>query len=161
MTDQWYIIKTDTRTIPCGLGRVCREFLVAMAIREMGMTATVPRLVVFYRTKEDRANNTRSKKESPALRGMVFLQSPFAVPVGHIEGVTGYMRMSDYEYATISGRAFHAFANRIEAVYQETLEADALTRALLAKKAKKEVVKFKDGLERLKARMNGAMSEAA
>lgn len=158
----WLIIKTDLKSFKVSDGsRIHREFLVEAEVKAMGMMASVPKLIVFYRTKEDRANGTRSRKETPAIRGMVFLQSDYAVPVAHIEGVRGYMQSRDYEYAFVSDMAFTAFRSTIEGIYRETLESDALKAALMAKKARKEALKFHDGLERLKSRMESKLNEAA
>jgi hypothetical protein len=147
---QWLILKVKTK----------HEMAVASQLSREGTPACVPEAIAFYRTKEDRANNTRSSKAVAVIPGLVFLNVEYAVPVGHIKEVSGYMRMSDYEYAVISDAEFKAFCANCDTIRKAAMEADALRYAMAAKKARKQVLKFKDGLERLKENMMTRLEKA-
>jgi predicted metal-binding transcription factor (methanogenesis marker protein 9) len=147
----WLVVKTKRR----------HELQVAVDMAMEQIKAYVPVQIVFYRTKENRANGTRSRKDSPVLPGLVFIQCEFARPVAHIDGVLGYLRMSDYEYAIVQDRSFQRFCKQIEIINDELRKEAALQDALAIRKAKKETMKFKDALEILKTRMDMKEREAA
>ena len=147
----WFVVKTKRRM----------ESQVANDMTREHITASVPMQLVIYRTKEDRAKGTRSRKETPVLAGLVFVRCEFARPVAHIDGVSGYMRMSDHEYATVSDSSFRGFCEQIEAINDETRRADALQYELASRKMKKVALEFKEGLEVLKSRMETNVEQAA
>jgi transcription antitermination factor NusG len=149
----WLVVKTKRK----------HELQVAEDMALEQIKAYVPVQIVFYRTKENRANGTRSRKDSPVLPGLVFIQCEFARPVAHIDGVLSpaYLCMSDYEYATIQDREFREFCRQIETLNDELRKEAALQDALAIRKAKKETMKFKDALEILKTRMDMKEREAA
>jgi transcription antitermination factor NusG len=149
----WLVVKTKRK----------HELQVAVDMALEQIKAYVPVQIVFYRTREDRANDTRSRKERPVLPGLVFIQCEFARPVAHIDGVLvlGYLRMSDYEYAIVQDRSFQRFCKQIEIINDELRKEAALQDALAIRKAKRETMKFKDALEILKTRMDMKEREAA
>jgi transcription antitermination factor NusG len=147
----WLVVKTKRK----------HELQVAEDMGKEHLTAAAPVQIVFYRTREDRANDTRSRKDSPVLPGLVFIQCEFARPVAHIDGVLGYLRMSDYEYAIVQDRSFQRFCQQIEIINDELRKEAALQDALAIQKAKKEVFEFKEGLQQLKTRMDMKEREAA
>lgn len=139
----WYVIQTKRK----------HETQVADDMARENLRVSVPLETIFYRTKENRANGTRSRKSVPAIAQFVFLQSEFVVPIGHIDGKPTYLRMSDYEYATIQDWEFREFCEQIDTLNRARSEADALKNALAVQKASKQSMEFKAGLQAIKARM--------